>query len=455
MNKYPKLNENKQVDVLIIGGGLTGVSTLFHLQNSNLNVILVEQNKIGYGATANSTGKLSYLQNDLIDKVRKSFDDNTASLYLKSQINTIKDIVNTVNKKNIECDLKKESSILYTNKENEIEKIKNLEMFLKKNNIDVVQTSNSLVESKYMIKVSDTYTFHPLKFLSGLLKNNKYPIYENTSIKKIIKGNNYYLCYTDKYQIKAKWVVIANHYPYFIFPFLTPIKVSLEKSYLSASNYKDKSISLISYSNPFISIRDYKDKLIYLSNTHDITTKVCDKKNYEELTKKLTNLNLKPSYLWSNIDLITTDGLPYIGAIKNHLLMATGYNTWGLTNGYLAGRILTDIINKKNNEYIELFSPKRVNLSNILGGISNTCKTIRGYINGCLNKNDNIIYEWEEGREVAILDNYKVYHNCPHAFCKLIYNEVEDTWDCPCHGSRFTKNGKCINGPANKDITYK
>ena len=112
-----------------------------------------------------------------------------------------------------------------------------------------------------MFKVSNTYIFNPLKFVYGLSEklNN---IYENTCIEKIIKKDNYYLCYFDNYVIKTKKVIIASHYPYFNLPFLFPLKATLEKSYLSASKYNGNNISLISYSNPFISIRTYQDYII-------------------------------------------------------------------------------------------------------------------------------------------------------------------------------------------------
>ena len=437
IKKYPKLNRDIETDILIIGGGITGISTLYHLKDSNLRVILVEQNKIGFSTTGNSTGKLSYLQNNLIDKIRTNFNDDTASLYLNSQIESINNLVDIINKENIDCDLEKVNSYLYTNNNDEIEKIKDLEKFLIYNNIKVKQANINIVKSKYMIKVDNTYTLHPIKLIYGLLKYNKYPIYENTSIKKIEKYNTHYSCYTEKNKIVAKKVIIASHYPYFIFPYFFPIKCSLEKSYLSASRCKCKNISLISYSNPFISIRNYKDYLIYLSNSHDITKDTCDKKHFNELIKKVNNLKLNPEYIWSNIDIMTNDGLPYIGEIKKNLLIGTGYNTWGISNGFLAGKILSDIINKKENAYLELFSPKRINLTKFMEGITDIGKNIRGYTNGFINK------------------NYTKASLCPHAKCKLIYNEIEQTWDCPCHGSRFDKTGKCINGPANKNIIIK
>ena len=100
LKEYPKLNRDINIDILIIGGGITGISTLYHLKDSNLKVILVEQNKIGMATTGNSTGKLSYLQNDLIDKIRTNFNDDTASLYLNSQIESINTLVNIINEEN-------------------------------------------------------------------------------------------------------------------------------------------------------------------------------------------------------------------------------------------------------------------------------------------------------------------------------------------------------------------
>ena len=429
---YKSLDKDVTCDVLIIGGGITGISSLYNLKNSNLNVVLVEQNKIGLGVTSNSTGKLTYLQNDLIDKIRKNYSDKEASLYIRSQIDSINKIYNVINELNISCDLEKVNFYLYTNKENEIDKLKDLEMFLNKNDIKVYKGYHKLVDYKYMFYVSDTYIFNPLKFINGLLKYNNYPIYENTSIINIKRINNEYLCYTKQNKIRTKYVIIASHYPYFLKPLLFPMKVSLEKSYLSASTYKTTPFSLISYSNPFISMRTYKNNIIYLSNSHSINTS-CDMNNFNELIKKVKNLNINPDYLWSNIDIITIDGLPFIGKVNNNLLIGTGYNTWGLTNGFLSGNILSDIILGKENEYINLFNPKRFKLKDIFPYLGNSLKSIDGFIKG-------------------YCDSKSTKYVCPHLGCKLLYNEVEDTFDCPCHGSRFDNDGKCINGPSNKDI---
>ena len=456
--RFSSLNKNMNVDVLIIGGGITGASTLYHLKNSGLKVMLVEQNKIGHSVTGNSTGKLTYLQNDLIDKIRKNFNDEVSINYINSQKEGIYIINNIVKKEKISCDLVKVPSYVYTNKSEEVDKLKDLEKFLDGNNIDIVNDKLELVKSKYMFGVSDTYIFHPLKFIYGLLDDNDEFVYEDTSIQKIEKKDEIYICYTNNYKIKAKYVVIASHYPYFNLPMLFPIKGSLEKSYLSASKYKKSKISLISYSNPFISIRSYRDYLIYLSNSHDVNSDVDDKKHFDELLKKINDLDIKPEYLWSNIDIITNDGLPYVGEIDKNVLIGTGYNTWGLANGVLAGKILSDIIMGNSNKYITLFNPKRINLTQITESMIDGVKSMEGYINGYLDTDKEVEYREINGEKVAIYNDnsgeHIVYQKCPHFGCNLILNKVEKTWGCPCHGSRFDIDGKCISGPANKNITF-
>ncbi|MBQ4031311.1 MAG: FAD-binding oxidoreductase, partial [Bacilli bacterium] len=421
IKKFNKLGNDKEVDVLIIGGGITGISTLYHLRKNRLKVMLVDQNKIGFSVTGNSTGKLTYLQNDLIDKIRNNFDDDIAYQYISSQRDSINMIKKVINKGKIDCDLEKVNSILYTNKEEEIEKIKDLEKFLKLNDISVYKDNNNLVDSKYMISVRDTYMFHPIKFIYGLIED-KDNIYEDTSIKKIDKDNDFYICYTDKCKIKCKYVVLASHYPYFLMPYLFPIKGSLERSYLSASKYKSDNISLISYSNPFISIRNYKDYLIYLSNSHSLDKDMDIYNNFKELKKKIKDLGLKEDYLWSNIDIMTNDGLPYIGKIKDNMYIGTGYNTWGLTNGFLAGKIISDMILNKDNKYIDLFSPRRSNFSKNIGIISDIGKNISGYVKGYFIKNKNIIYDKDKMIYKDGNKEYVVCRNCPHLGCKLLFN---------------------------------
>ena len=459
MSKFKKLDKNIDVDVLIIGGGMTGINTLYQLKKSSLEVVLVEQNKIGMGVTVNSTGKLTYLQDSLYEKIISSFDIETAKKYLGSQVAAINLVVDIINREKIDCDLVKVPSYVYSFDDEEDNKVRELKLFLEDYDIKVINGKSSLIKYKSMIGVEDTYIFHPLKYIKGLVsKLDKNKIYEDTSVIKMERSDDGgYIAYTDADKIiKAKKVVIASHYPYFNLPFIFPIKGSLEKSYISASKYKEDNISLIKYSKPIISMRSYLDYLLYLSNSRNISSKVDDKEQYKELTKKIDDLDLKPEFMWSNTDILTNDGLPYIGKIDENLLLGTGYNTWGMTNGILAGKILADIIIKNDNEYMELFNPKRVSLKGTLGMLSDSVKNISGFVQGLFFNSNSIKYSEFDGKEIATyIDDdgeHSVYTKCPHMGCRLIFNEIEKTWDCPCHASRFDLDGKCISGPSNRDI---
>lgn len=246
-----------------------------------------------------------------------------------------------------------------------------------------------------------------------------------------------------------------------------PLKSHIEKSYIKAFTIdKNNKFSSISTSSPTVSTRYHTDKNInyqlYLTNSHNTCIKENDLENFKPLLKN------RPDFIWSNKDIITNDLLPFIGALNNDqtLLIGTGYNTWGMTNGTLAGKILADIILNKPNKYLELFKPTRkINLGKVLNFplilISNVWSFTKSKL--IVQKKwypKNVIFKKENGQNIAIyIDENKkehvVYNKCPHLKCGLIFNEIEKTWDCPCHGSRFDIDGNSIEGPSNYSIKYK
>lgn len=442
IKEYKELDKNITVDILIIGGGITGINTLYELKDKN--VCLVERNRIGRGVTLNTTGKLTYLQDILLNIINNN--EKKATNYLKKQIEAIKIIKNRIEKNNIECDFTKTKSYLYVN--NNVEDLKKIKKFLQKNKIKVNENDLNLLRYKYSISVDDTYLFNPLKYIKELLNLINKNIYENTNIVDIKYKDNKYICSTEKYKIIANKVILATHYPYFIYPYFFPLKAYLEKSYLVAYKKPIGNISLISLDKPVISIRNYKDYVIYLTNSHNICNKVNDKEKFKEIPNK------KIEYMWSNTDIITSDNIPYIGYIKDNLILATGYNTWGMTNSVVASKIIKELIENKKNKYIDLFDPLRINNKKRI--IGNICSTLKGYYEGLKYKSDKIKYTKINGIDVIIYNDgkkeYIVKRKCPHAKCNLIFNETELTFDCPCHASRFDLEGNVIKGPSKYNI---
>lgn len=475
----PSLNQDIEVDVLIIGGGMTGLSTAYHLKESNLKVAIVDKDKVAHGVSSKTTGKLTFLQELIYTKLQKKFSKELVKMYLDSQIDAIKLVENIIKEHNISCDFEKVDSYVFTSDDKEIKKIKEEKELLESMSIKVKESKElpNNVPSKYAISVSDTAVFHPVKYLLALkdicLKNN-ISIYENTQIKEIKKKKDLYYCKTDKNTITCKKVVLACHYPFFLFPFFFPIKGHLERSYLSASLVeKTKNFSAINTSLVSKSLRYHSDKeksyFIYLNGSHTLEKEYNEKDNFDNLIRDVGNLQYDPQYIWSNHDIITNDYLPYIGCLKSSdttLLIGTGYNTWGMTNGSMAGKILSDIILEEENRYIPLFDPhRRKSISSIPSIPVNIYCSVKPFIENKLFKrkkwySSNITFKTENGKALAIYKDEQgqkhiVYNKCPHMKCSLIFNEVEKTWDCPCHGSRFSIDGKVIQGPSTYDISYK
>ena len=170
---------------------------------------------------------------------------------------------------------------------------------------------------------------------------------------KIQKQDDYYICYSEKYKIKAKKVILACHYPYFIIPFLLPFKSYIEKSYIVVSKVKkDGNFTCISSSSPTYSCRFYQDGndiyQISLAESHNTSVKQNDIYHFKRV-KEIFNLKEKDIIMsYSNTDVITTDHMPYIGLLKDNMYIACGYNTWGMTNSVLAAKIISDMILELN-----------------------------------------------------------------------------------------------------------
>lgn len=169
-------------------------------------------------------------------------------------------------------------------------------------------------------------------------------------------------------------------------------------------------------------------------------------------------------YIWVNQDIMTNDYMPFIGRInkKDDIFIATGYNTWGMTNGWLSGKIISDIILKNNNNYVNIFDPNRgTNPTKIMNSFLNEIGYLKVYLQTFIKKNykfykKNVEVIKEDGKYVGIytdLDGNKHRCNnlCPHMKCHLIFNYNEKTWDCPCHGSRFDVDGNLLESPSKEN----
>ena len=480
--KLSRLDKDIECDVLISGGGIAGLSTAYHMMDSGKKIVLIEKDVCGMGATSKNTGKLTWMQGLIYNKLSKNYNDEVAKLYLDSQIDAINIVKKIINDNKIDCHFTKIKSYVFSYTGNDYIDFSDEIKFYDKYNIKyrLLDKLPIKYDCSYVLETDNSYVFNPYEYLVGLknIVNNKIKIYENTRCISVDKDmDNYEVLVDSGYKIRSKYVVVASHYPMFIIPFFTPFKTRVDRFFLGASKYNDsvdsinKNIQIISNGKHSISMRYYNDDkdeyLIYGRRNHSITTKLDVRNDYNELNEEYkNNFDKDIEYFYHTHDLMTYDSLPFIGKIDNNLFVCTGLNKWGNTNGSIAGLIISDLINGKKNKYVGLFNPKRglsfdkvknLFLYNIEVGSRYVINKI------CSNKSyygSDVRIEYINGKKCGVyIDSDRKKHIvsniCPHMKCNLVFNYIDRTWDCPCHASRFDLDGNIIYGPSVFNISVK
>ena len=319
--------------------------------------------------------------------------------------------------------------------------------------------------------------FNVRKYLKQIVKSivkNNGEIYEKTKVISVKKDIDQYICYTEKACVKAKYVVIATNYPIINIPGFYFLKMYQEKSYIIGIETKEELFEgmYISSENPTISFRIAKDneKEIVLVGgmNHKVGAKIELENAYNELEKiaKEVFSDAKVKYKWSTQDCITLDKIPYIGAfseLMQNVYVATGYKKWGMTTSNIAANIITDKILGKENKYEEIFKSTRLKPIKNRWEVGEMLKeTANSLVINKIKEPEEELKDIEcgQGKIIKIKNEktgvykdetgkiYKIKPVCSHLGCELSWNDLDKTWDCPCHGSKFDYKGNQIYGPA-------
>lgn len=464
--KREALNKDIKTDVLVIGAGIAGILTAYMLKQKGREVVLIDAAEIASGNTKNTTAKITS-QHDLIySKLITEFGEEKARQYAKANELAIKKYKEIIEDKRIECDFEEKSAYVYSLNEvdvlkEEVEAAKNLGI-----DAEFVQEVNLPFKIKGAVKFNNQAQFNPLKFLKGI--SNELVIYENTRALEI-KEN---LVVTSGGNITANNIVVATHYPIMNAPGYYFMKMHQERSYvLALENTSEIDGMYIDLNKEGYSFRTYNNLLLLGGISHR-TGENEEGGSYDELRKVAKKLypKAKEKYYWSAQDCMTIDGIPYIGRYSSetpNIYVATGFNKWGMTSSMVSAMIISDMILEKENDFSEIFSPRRFDLSLSINNIANDLiETAKNFIaqkvsipsseiehiknghGGIIEYNGEKVgvYKNKEGKE------FFVSTKCTHLGCQLSWNADELTWDCPCHGSRFDYKGRLIGSPATKDL---
>lgn len=464
--KREALNKDIKTDVLVIGAGIAGGLTAYMLKQNGREAVVIDAAEIASGNTKNTTAKITS-QHDLIySKLIAEFGEEKARQYAKANELAIKKYKEIIEDKRIECDFEEKPAYIYSLNEidvlkEEVEAAKNLGI-----DAEFVDEANLPFKINGAVKFNNQAQFNPLKFLKGI--SNELIIYENTRALEI-KEN---LVVTSGGNITANNIVVATHYPIMNAPGYYFMKMHQERSYvLALENTSEIDGMYIDLNKEGYSFRTYNNLLLLGGISHR-TGENEEGGSYDELRKVAKKLypKAKEKYYWSAQDCMTIDGIPYIGRYSSetpNIYVATGFNKWGMTSSMVSAMIISDMILEKENDFSEIFSPRRFDLSLSINNIANDLiETAKNFIaqkvsipsseiehiknghGGIIEYNGEKvgIYKNKEGKE------FFVSTKCTHLGCQLSWNADELTWDCPCHGSRFDYKGRLIGSPANKDL---
>ena len=486
------LRENIETDVVIVGGGLAGLSVAYCLTQSGKKIVLVEDGFIGSGETGRTTAHMVTALDDRYYHLENKFGVRKTKLIAESHRMAIDFVELTVKKENIDCGFKRVNGYLFRHPS---DKKGSLQQELKaalKAGVEIKEASEApgMLRSEKALCFLNQAQFHPLRYLNGLYKAIEQKggnIFTGTHASKI---NHKGITTPEGFTVKAKHVVVATNSPVNNLVAIFGKQFAYRTYVIGALVKKDSLPQALWWdtgdfkSNPkippyhYVRVYPYNEQYDLLISggedhpTGDTSkTKVQEEKRYklvEDWTLKHFRIG-KIVYRWSGQVLEPKDGIAFIGRNPldhDNVYIVTGQSGNGMTYSPFAGLLINDLINGKENKWEKLYSPLRFimkestvvvqllknDLVNILkkwvytenSKLSSIKKGKAGIV--ALDKIKCGAYRDESGKL------YLVSAECTHLKCILLWNNDEKSWDCPCHGSRFTYQGKVINGPANFDL---
>ena len=421
--QFPQLDGDVSTDVLVIGGGMAGLLCAYQLKKAGVDCVVAERKRIASGITGNTTAKVTCQHGLIYSKLAKKYGLEAAGLYLKANEQSLSEYRALC--ADIPCDFEEHSHTVYSRQD--LHALEEELAVLSKLNYPAELAGGLPLPFPTIggIRFPRQAQFHPLKFLSGIVGN--LTIYENTPVQSLSKTE----AVTEHGRIHANAVVVATHFPFLNKHGSYFLKLYQQRSYvLALENAPIPEGMYLDAQENGLSFRSWGDNLLLGGGGHRTGKKGGGWAELEAFAREhYPDANIVSR--WATQDCMSLDGIPYIGqysASTPNLYVATGFNKWGMTTSMAAAQILTDLIRGRENPYASLFSPSRSILHRQLG----------------INALESTVNLLTPSRK-----------RCPHLGCALKWNTQEHSWDCPCHGSRFSEDGRLLDNPSTGDLPKK
>lgn len=417
---FPILEGDLKTDVLVVGGGLAGLLCAYKLSEAGVDCALIEAGRIMGGVSCGTTAKITAQHGLIYRDLLRRFGEETAKGYWEANQAAIADYRRLAAA--IPCDLENEDNVLYaTDAASDLEAEK---AALDRLGIPAELTDRTGLPFPVAgaLRFRDQARFHPLKFAFGLSRGLR--IYENTRALEFAPGR----VRTDRGTIQAQRVIVATHFPILNKHGAYFLKMYQDRSYMLALEGAEPMDAMyLDASGKGLSFRNQGKYLLVGGGSHRTGKTGTGWEGPERFAYDYAP-GAEVVARWAAQDCITLDGMPYIGRYSPsvpELYVATGFHKWGMTTSMVAADILTSLVQGREHPYAGLFDPARS--------------------------------IWHPQLAVNALESAwnllrPTGPRCPHLGCALRWNRFERSWDCPCHGSRFSADGKLLDDPATGDL---
>jgi glycine/D-amino acid oxidase-like deaminating enzyme/nitrite reductase/ring-hydroxylating ferredoxin subunit len=469
-------------DVLIVGGGITGISTALSLQKSGKQCVLAEAHNIGFGTTGGTTAHINTVLDHFYSEIESNFGEVGAQKLAMATKRAISLIQDNIKEYGIECGFRIEPGYIFSQDEKQSKELDKILEATQKAGVEMEYSSEIPVPIRFgkALIFSGQAKFHPTQYITGLAKafeNAGGVLLENCRIGNLEK-EEHIVVESTLGTIRARQLVYATHIPPGVN--LLHFRCAPYRSYAMALTLKDKNYPdalVYDMHDPYHYYRTQnvngQDYLIAGGEDHktghEVNTEKCFRALESHVRKYFDVEHI--AYKWSSQYFETTDGLPYIGHLPGQpedIYVATGFGGNGITLGTVASFVLRDMIVHGKSEYQEIFDPNRLKpiagFTNFLREQADVIKTMIGgwisseKINGLseLAADEARVVKYENEKLAIYRDESGQLHAvnpvCPHAKCTVNWNRAEKSWDCPCHGSRFSMEGEMLTGPSRTDL---